>query len=327
MNSGRRSELLLTGATGFIGGAVMARLLADGKYGVRVSLRQAGQSLPSAVEEVQVSDLAAGTDWREAVAGVEVVVHAAARVHVMREGFADALAAYRRVNVEGTLNLARQAVAAGVRRFVFISSVKVHGEQSGEGGSFTEEDTPRPEEPYAVSKYEAEQGLKALADETGMVVVIIRPVLVYGPGVKGNFRSMMRWLYRGVPLPLGAIHNRRSLVALDNLVDFIVTCVDHPAAANQVFLVSDGEDLSTTDLLRRMAAALGVVARLVPVPEWLLRFGATMVGQRALARRLLGSLQVDIAKAQDLLGWTPPVGVEAALRSTARHFLESLHSS
>lgn len=315
-------KVLLTGATGFIGGAVMRRLLADGKHIVRAALRCSEARLPVAVESFQVGDLLADTDWQDAVAAVDVVVHAAARVHVMHDAVADPLAEFRRINVEGTLSLARQAAQAGVRRFVFISSIKVNGEQTLPGVPFTEKDAPAPVDPYGISKYEAEQGLRALADETGMELVIIRPVLVYGPGVKANFLSMMRWLCRGIPLPLGAIHNKRSLVALDNLVDLIVACIEHPAAANQVFLVSDGEDLSTTELLGRMAATLDVPARLVPVPERLLALGAAMLGRQGFSRRLLGSLQVDISKARELLGWTPCVSVDEALRGVARHFLE-----
>ncbi len=232
----------------------------------------------------------------------------------------DPLAEFRAVNVAGTLNLARQAVSAGVKRFVFISSIKVNGEGTASGKPYTADDTPMPVDPYGISKLEAEQGLQALSQETGMEVVIIRPVLVYGPGVKANFRSMMSWLRKGIPLPLGATGNKRSLVAVDNLVDLIATCIDHPAAANQTFLVSDGEDLSTTQLLQRMGKALGRPARLLPVPASLLQAGAAMLGKRAIAQRLCGSLQVDIGKTRELLGWAPPVSVDDALRKTARAF-------
>lgn len=240
----------------------------------------------------------------------------------MHDTSSDPLAEFRKVNVEGTLSLARQAAAAGVRRFIFISSIKVNGEGTPVNVPYLADAQARPADPYGISKMEAEQGLHALAIETGMEVVIIRPVLIYGPEVKANFLSMMRWLHKGVPLPFGAIHNRRSLVALDNLVDLIVTCIDHPAAANQTFLVSDGEDLSTSELLRRMGAALGKPARLLPVPSWLLEAGAAMLGKKALSQRLCGSLQVDIGKARELLNWTPPVSVDEALHKTARHFLE-----
>ncbi|MFP4080718.1 MAG: UDP-glucose 4-epimerase family protein [Ectothiorhodospira sp.] len=247
------------------------------------------------------------------MAGTDVVVHTAARAHVMADAITDPLSEYQRVNVDGTRALARQAAEQGVRRFVFISSVKVNGERTVPGAPFSSDDEPSPEDAYGVSKFEAEQALREIGAETSMEVVIIRPPLVYGPGVKGNFASMMRWVKKGVPLPLGAVNNRRSLVALDNLVDLVTTCIDHPAA-NGVFLVSDGEDLSTRDLLRRVGNAMGRPARLIPVPPRLLEAGAVILGKRDVARRLLGSLQVDISKTRDVLGWEPPISVDEGLR-------------
>jgi len=232
----------------------------------------------------------------------------------MNDKDSDPLMEYRRVNVDGTINLARQAAEAGVRRFIFISSIKVNGEQTSFGRPFTAEDIPVPVDAYGISKYEAERGLLKISADTGLEVVIIRPPLVYGPGVKGNFSSMMRVVKKGFPLPLGAIKNKRSLVALDNLVDLIITCINHPAAANQVFLAGDGEDLSTTELLRGVAKAAGVSSRLIPVPASVLMFMASLVGKKEMAQRLLGSLQVDISKACDLLGWTPLLSVEEGLR-------------
>lgn len=261
------------------------------------------------------------TDWDRALAGVGVVIHAAARAHVMQDADMDSLAEFRRVNVESTLNLARQANVAGVRRFIFISSVKVNGEATDLGQSYFSDDIPAPLDFYGISKMEAEQGLRRISEETGMEVVIIRPPLVYGPGVKANFLTMMKWLWSGIPLPLGAIHNKRSLVALDNLIDLIVTCIDHPAARNQTFLVSDGEDLSTPQLLRRMAEALHRPARLIPVPASLLQFVAGLIGNSDVARRLCGSLQVDISKTRQLLEWNPPVSVDEGIRRTAEHWL------
>ncbi|MDH0646287.1 SDR family oxidoreductase [Pseudomonas sp. GD03858] len=317
------STVLLTGATGFVGKAVLADLAARG-HAVRAAIRSAA---PAEFEAAAFSIAAidAETDWRAALEGVEVVIHSAARVHVMNDTEADPLAAFRKVNVEGTLNLAQQAVAAGARRFVFISSIKVNGEGTVSGRPYRADDEPAPADPYGISKMEAEQGLRELAMRTGLEVVIIRPVLVYGPGVKANFLAMMRWLDKGVPLPFGAIHNRRSLVALDNLVDLVRLCTTHPAAANQTFLVSDGEDLSTTSLLQRMAKALGKPARLLPVPAALLALGATLLGRRALSQRLCGSLQVDIEKTRSLLGWTPPVSVDRALAKAARHYQEQMN--
>ncbi len=236
----------------------------------------------------------------------------------MDDTSADPLAAFRQTNTAGTLHLARQAAAAGVRRFVFVSSVKVNGEGTAEGSPFTAADAPAPQDPYGISKMEAEQGLRQIAVDTGMEVVIVRPPLVYGPGVKANFATLMRWLQRGIPLPLGAVtDNRRSLVALDNLVDLLITCIHHPAAANQTFLVSDGEDLSTTALLRRMGQALGKPALLLPVPPALLALGAKVLGKGDVAQRLLGSLQVDITHTRETLGWTPPIGVDEGLRRAA----------
>jgi nucleoside-diphosphate-sugar epimerase len=307
--------ILVTGATGFVGRALCAELGARG-------LPVRGASRRPAPGCLAVGDLDGRTDWSQALEGVEAVIHLAARVHVMDDRAADPLAEFRRVNVEATVNLARQAAAAGVTRLVFVSSVKVNGEETPPGRAYTADDVPAPQDPYGVSKLEAEQALLALAREGALEVVIVRPPLVYGPGVGANFRSMLRWLRRGVPLPLGAIRNSRSLVALDNLVDLLIACLGHPAAANQVLMAGDGEDLSTPDLLRRAANALGTRARLLPVPPLLLRAAAAAVGKGGVARRLCDSLQVDIGKTRRLLGWTPPVGVDEALRRTARDFNE-----
>jgi nucleoside-diphosphate-sugar epimerase len=302
-------SVLVTGASGFVGRAVMARLAGDG-HAVRAAVRRPMRDWPGVVEDVIVGDLTPTTRWHDALASVDTVIHLAARVHVMHDAAADPLAEFRRVNVEGTLNLARQAAAAGVSRFVFVSSVKVHGE----AGTFTEADLPAPADAYGVSKHEAEEGLRRIAADTGLEVAILRPPLVYGPGVKANFLSMMRIVARGIPLPFGAVRNRRSLIALDNLVDVVLVCAVHPAAANQTFLVSDGEDLSTPDLIRRLARAMGRPARLVPVPMSLLSAGAAIVGRRAVAQRLFESLRVDIAKVRATLGWTPPISVDEGLR-------------
>jgi UDP-glucose 4-epimerase len=314
------SEVVVTGASGFVGQAVVKLLSA--KTGIKVSAfsRQA-KAVEAGIEFVQVGDFATG-DFSRGLAGVDCVIHSAARVHVMSDSSASPILEYRSVNVHGTLNLARQAAENGVKRFIFLSSAKVNGEATPPGQPFTADQTPAPLDPYGISKMEAERGLRALAVETGMEVVIIRPVLVYGPGVKANFRSMMNWLAKGVPLPLGAIHNKRSLVALENLVDLIVTCIDHPAAANQTFLVSDDEDVSTSELLRRMARALGKPARLLPVPAWLLTVAATALGKRDVAQRLCGSLQVDISKTKALLDWAPVISLDTALQQTANDFLE-----
>ncbi|MDT3679605.1 MAG: SDR family oxidoreductase [Burkholderiaceae bacterium] len=314
----KRNKVLVTGASGFIGSAVHSSLVARGR-----NVCVATRSPISGSTRRASPGLDADADWSAWVEGCDSIVHAAARVHVMHETAVDPLAEFRRTNVHGTLKLAQDAVRAGVRRFVFISSIKVNGEATTPGRAFKPEDPPAPIDAYGISKSEAERALMELGASTGLEVVVVRPPLVYGPGVKANFLALMRWLKRGIPLPLGAIDNRRTLVALDNLVDLLVTCIDHPAASNRVFLVGDGEDLSTPQLLRRLAAALGVPARLVPVPVSWLEAAAALLGKRAMAQRLCGNLQVDISKARQLLGWTPPVSVDEGLRQTAVHFLHS----
>lgn len=314
-------RVLLTGATGFVGKGIMETLVIKG-YSVVAAVRQSPENVPLAVQVNHIDALDGATNWRSSLEGVDCVIHSAARVHVMNESAEDPLAAFRTVNVEGTLNLARQSVAAGVKRFIFISSIKVNGEATRKGQPFTSDDLPAPADPYGMSKLEAENGLLELAGQTGLEVVIIRSVLVYGPGVKGNFRAMIKWLDKGIPLPLGAIDNRRSLVALGNLTDLVETCVGHPSAANQIFLVSDGDDFSTSGLLRGMARALGRPARLFPIPGALLKCCAALLGKQVVWQRICGSLQVDIGKTRDLLGWTPPISLEAALESTAREYQE-----
>ena len=315
--------ILVTGAAGFVGSAICHSISAIGSAKIVAASRGPSSSLPLSVDSVLYGDLSRGVNWKETLSMVDVVIHTAARVHVMRDEGPDSLAEYRRVNVEGTLNLAKQAADAGVKRFVFLSTIKVIGDTTLPCRPFTERAELMPSDSYAISKREAEDALWRLSEETGLEVVVIRPPLVYGPGVKGNFFSLMCWLYKGVPLPLGGIHNKRSLVALDNLVDLIVTCIGHPAAVNQVFLAGDGEDLSTTELLRRVSSALGKPARLLPVPPKLLELGAVLLGKRAVAQRLCGSLQVDISKTRQLLGWNPPVSVDKALQKTAEDFLKN----
>lgn len=312
-------KVLVTGASGFVGNATCARLVAQGMNVIGMVRHLPDRPL-SGVDYRIVGDLDANTDWRDALTGVDTIVHCAARVHVMQETAGDPLVAFRLANVAGTEQLARQAAAGRVRRFVFLSSVKVNGEEGLV--AFRETDLPAPQDVYGTSKYEAELGLREIAAETGMEVVMVRPPLVYGPGVKANFQALMRALVRGIPLPLGAIHNRRSLVSLDNVVDLIVTCIEHPAAANETFLVSDGEDLSTTELIRRLARAMGRPARLIPMPTKVLMAGATILGKREVARRLCGTLQVNITRAREVLGWTPPVSVDEGLRRTANHYLQ-----
>ena len=313
-----RSKVLITGASGFVGRAVCAEAAARG-FIVNAATRSPCR-FSDGIENIVVGNIGADALWPAALAGCQSVVHAAARVHVMAETAGNPLDEFRRVHVLGTLNLAEQAAAAGVKRFAFLSSVKVNGEATQPGRPFKPDDAPAPLDAYGISKREAEDALREIALRTGMEVVIIRPPLVYGPGVKANFAAMMRWLSRGIPLPLGAIHNQRSLVALDNLVDLILTCLTHPAAANQTFLVSDGEDVSTTELLRRMGQAMGCPARLIPVPAGVLKAAAALLGKRDMAQRLCGSLQVDIQKTREMLGWNPPLSLDQGLKKAAEGF-------
>lgn len=306
--------IVVTGAAGFVGRRLCSALTAAGAP-VRAISRTCGDGL------TPIGDMTAQTDWSAHLDGARAVIHLAARVHMLGDVAADPLAEFRRINVAATLNLARQAARAGVRRFVFVSSIKVNGEQTIAGRPFRADDRPNPEDPYGVSKREAEDGLRAVAEATGLEVTIVRPPLVYGPGVRANFASMMRWLDRGVPLPFGAVRdNRRSLIALDNLADLLTLCTDHPAAANQTFVACDGEDLSTAALLHRLGAALGRPARLVPVPVGALRIAARLLGKQDLTQRLLGSLQIDAAKTREVLGWVPRVTVDEALIATAQAF-------
>lgn len=321
-------NILVTGGSGFVGGALVRHLCDCGPYKVRLAVRTLKPPYPVGAEAFCVASLSAETDWSAVMADVDVVVHAAAKSqHSAGDASLESLRELEVVNVDSTLHMARQAAACGVRRFIFISSVKVNGETTLPGRPYTAGDVLAPRDPYGMTKAAAERGLQQIAKETGLELVIIRPVLVYGPGAKGNFAAMARLVSRGLPLPLGAVRsNRRSMVALDNLVDLIATCLNHHAAANQTFLVSDDEDLSTAELLERVGRALGKPARLVSLPEWVLWAGATVLAKREMASRLLGSLQVDISKTREVLGWKPPVGVDEGLRRAVGQFrVDTMH--
>ncbi len=311
-----KQQILLTGASGFVGQALARACLADGASLVCPTRTALGWHAGD-MQNPLIADLAAGTEWTEHLRGIDIVIHCAARVHVMQETASDPLQLFRQVNVDASLNLARQAAHAGVKQFIYLSSVKVNGEATALGHPYTADDAALPQDAYGISKQEAEQALLALGRQTGMNVTIIRPPLVYGPGVKANFLSMMRGVQRGLPLPLASIRNQRSFVYLGNLVGLIMHVRLMEEARNQVFLVSDGRDLSTPELLALCAQAMQVKARLFPFPPALLTLAATILGKKNVADRLCQSLQVDISKTMNLLGWSPAFTVEQGLQATA----------
>ena len=309
--------VLVTGATGFVGRS-LRETLSDTGRGVRRAVRCARDS-SGVGETVEVGDIGPDTVWSPALDGVGSVVHLAARVHVMREAARDPMAEFRRVNVAGTEHLAREAAAAGVRRLVYVSSVKVNGESTPER-PFTEKDVPDPQDPYAVSKFEAEQALRRVSGETGIEVVVLRPPLVYGPGVRANFLSLLRLVDRGLPLPFGAVDNRRSLIYVRNLAGAMVAALEHPEAAGETFLVGDGEDVSTAGLVRRLASALGRPSRLLPVPPALMLAAGKVTGRSDAVERLVSSLAVDSGRIRHRLDWEPPYTLDGGLAETAAWF-------
>ena len=307
-------KILITGANGYIGSALTKYLAADGEHHVTAQSRTRINSLMPSAVSVVTGQIDSNTDWQKALQGIDAIVHTAARVHVQEQDSPAALAYFFAVNRDGSLNLARQAAQAGVRRLVFISSIGVNGSHTEAGKLFTESDLPQPHNNYALSKLEAERGLLQIGAETGLEVVIVRPPLVYGAQAPGNFGALCRLLKRGYPVPFGSIVNLRSLVALDNLLHFIALCVVHPSAANQVFLVADGHDLSTCQLVAGLRQVLGQPSRLVRVPVWTLLMAGKLTGQSASIERLCSNLQVDITRARALLGWQPPLTVAEGLR-------------
>lgn len=310
-----RSTLLITGANGFVGRVLCEEAIAQ-DFDVRGATRSTCHS-DSGTENVIVGTVDGATDWTAALNGVDTVIHLAARVHVMRDTTADPLAEFLKTNLHGTTNLASQAARAGIKRFVYASSIKVNGEETPAGRNYSEQDMPAPQDPYGISKWEAEQALWRVAQETGLEVVIVRPPLVYGAGVRGNFAQMMRIVVRGIPLPLASVRNQRDLVYVGNLVDALITCATHPAAAGQTYLISDGESVSTPELLRRLAAALDVPSRVFPFPPALLKLAGKLTGKSAQVERLLGSLRVDSEKIRRGLDWRPPYSIQQGLQVTA----------
>ncbi len=321
------SRVLVTGAAGFVGAALVERLNADGKFGVHAAVREIRLPFPPGVTVHRHLEVAAVTDWAPCLMGIDCIVHAAARVHVMQDGAADPLTEFRKVNVEGTLRLARQAASAGVRRFVYLSSIKVNGESTEPGKPFVEADQPAPRDPYGVSKLEAELGLKAVSRGTGMEVVILRPPLVYGPGVGGNFIRLMHLVDRRFPLPLGSVSNRRSLIFLGNLVEAIEACLTRPAAAGETYLVSDEPAVSTPELIEGIGRALGCAPRLLPFPPALLQWMARLLGKSKEFDRLLGSLEIDNSAIRKDLDWRPSKSMQEGLQMTADWYLASAKQS
>ena len=312
-------KVLVTGSTGFVGKLLCRRLLADNHF-VRGSIwvEDSSINLPDRVETVLINSIGPDTDWSEALTGIDTVIHLAARVHIMNDPSSNPLVEFQRVNTEGTKRLAIEAAKAGVRRLVFVSSIKVNGEEASK--PYTAESTPNPSDPYGISKLEAEQSLRQIEAETGMEVVVVRPTLVYGPGVKANFFNMMRVVQRSIPLPLASITNNRSLIYIGNLVDALTTCATHPSAAGKTYLLSDGEDVSTPELIRRVAHALDVHTRLVPVPQIVLQLAGAMLGKVGVVKRLVGSLTVDSSNIRRELSWEPPFTLEEGLNETAKWF-------
>ena len=312
-------KILVTGASGFIGKSLTTKLIWQG-YSVCAAVRSTKSQVNNA-EVVVVGEIDGKTDWTNALRSVDVVIHLAARVHVMRETSHNPLAEFRRLNVAGTEHLARSAAAAGVKRFVYVSSIKVNGEETLNGEAYTEQSNAAPQDPYGVSKWEAEQALQRVSKETGLEVVIVRPPLVYGAGVKGNFAQMISVVARGMPLPFASVNNKRSLIYVKNLVDALMLCATHQAAPGNTYLVSDGEDVSTSDLLRKLASAMGKPSRLFPCPIVLLKVAARMFGKSDQVARLLGSLQVDSNKIRRELGWVPPFSLSDGLKATVKNVI------
>ena len=311
-------KFLITGASGFVGQPLCAEMLRLG-WQVSAALRTSHQ-FPAGIKPVIVGPIDGRTDWAEALVGVDVVIHLAARVHVMKDAAADPLAEFLGANTTGTERLTRCAAASGVKRLVYVSSIKVNGEATYGGNKFTETDAPAPQDPYGISKWQAEQALHRIADEAGLEVVIVRPPLVYGPGVKGNFLQMLGIVAKGIPLPFASVHNRRSLIYVGNLIDVLIVCATHPAAAGQTYLVCDGEDVSTPDLLRQLAILMDIPSRLFPCPPMLLKIASHLAGKSQQLERLLCSLQVDGDKIRRDLNWVPPYSLPQGLQATAEWY-------
>lgn len=317
------TKILITGATGFVGRALFENLKSKKKYLIHLSTRTYQEKLFEGAKVFNIGEIDSYTNWKDALDGVDCIVHCAARAHMKEKQQTDSLNAYRRINVDGTRNLAKQAAETGIKRFIFLSSIKVNGERTQAFKSFKYNDISLPEDAYGISKWEAEQVLLEISKQTGLEVVIIRPPLVYGEGVKGNFLRLLDIVYKQIPLPFARINNLRSFIALDNLIDLVICCIDHPKAGGKTFLVSDDEDLSTPNLIKKLSKFMNKTPRLFPIPETIIKFMASILGKSLEAKRLIGSLRVDNSYTREILGWSPPLSLDEGLKKTVYWYLRN----
>jgi nucleoside-diphosphate-sugar epimerase len=317
------TKILITGATGFVGKALFENLKSRKKYLAHLTTRTNEEKLLDGGKVFNIGEIDSNTNWKDALDGVSCIVHCAARAHMTEKKQTDLLDAYRRINVDGTRNLAKQAAGIGIKRFIFLSSVKVNGEETIASKSFKYDDISQPEDAYGITKWEAEQALLEISKQTGLEVVIIRPPLVYGEGVKGNFLRLLDIVYKQIPLPFAKINNLRSFIALDNLIDLIICCIEHPKAAGKTFLVSDGQDLSTTDLIRKLSKFMNKSPRLFQVPQLIIQLIGRLVGKSSEIKRLFGSLRVDNSYTREILEWSPVLSLDESLEKTVRQYLKN----
>jgi nucleoside-diphosphate-sugar epimerase len=317
------TKILITGATGFVGRAIFENLKSKKKYLIHLTARTNQEKLFEGVKTFNIGEIDSNTNWMDALVKVDCIIHCAAKAHMTEKKQTDSLNAYRRINVDGTRNLAKQAVAIGIKRFIFLSSIKVNGEGTIASKSFKYNDISQPEDAYGISKWEAEQALLEISKQTGLEVVIIRPPLVYGEGVKGNFLRLLDLVYKQIPLPFVKINNLRSFIALDSLVDLIICCIDHPKAGGKTFLVSDGEDLSTPDLIMKLSKFMDKSPRLFQFPQLIIQLIGRLVGKSSEVKRLFGSLRIDNSYTREILGWSPALSLDEGLRKTVRWYLQN----
>ena len=317
------TKILITGATGFVGRALFENLKLKKKYLIHLTTRTNQEELFEGGKAFNIGEIDSSTNWNDALDGVDCIVHCAARAHTTEKKQTDLLNAYRRINVDGTRNLAKQAVAIGIKRFIFLSSIKVNGEETIATKSFKYNDISQPEDAYGITKWQAEQALLEISKQTGLEVVIIRPPLVYGEGAKGNFLHLLNLVYKQIPLPFANINNLRSFIGLDNLLDLIICCIQHPKAAGETFLVSDGEDVSTSDLIIKLSKFMDKSPRLFQVPQLIIQLIGRLVGKSSEIERLLGSLRIDNSYTREILGWSPALSLDESLAKTVRGYLKN----